>query len=130
MQALIERLELEVVPLSDDHAKLAIEAFRRFGKGRHPAGLNYGDCFSYALPRRPANPCCSRATTFHRPILSEPYDDAYSQEADRSLNSSGSDQRRVGAREVYSTRASVNSAPMVGSATSGGLPCGAVRPAG
>ena len=51
MQALIERLELEVVPLSDDHAKLAIEAFRRFGKGRHPAGLNYGDCFSYALAK-------------------------------------------------------------------------------
>ena len=51
MQALVERLELEIVPLSDDHAKLAIEAFRRFGKGRHPAGLNYGDCFSYALTK-------------------------------------------------------------------------------
>ena len=51
MQALIERLELKIVPLSDDHAKLAIEAFRRFGKGRHPAGLNYGDCFSYARAR-------------------------------------------------------------------------------
>ena len=51
MQALIERLQLEIVPLSDDHARLAIEAFRRFGKGRHRAGLNYGDCFSYALAR-------------------------------------------------------------------------------
>ena len=51
MQALIERLELQIVPLSDEHAKLAIEAFRRFGKGRNPAGLNYGDCFSYALAK-------------------------------------------------------------------------------
>ena len=51
MQALIERLELEIVPVSDDHARLAIEAFRRFGKGRHRASLDYGDCFSYALAR-------------------------------------------------------------------------------
>ena len=56
MQALIERFELEVVPLSDDHAKFAIEAFRRFGKGRHAAGLNFGDCFSYALAKATGEP--------------------------------------------------------------------------
>jgi len=64
MQALIERLELEVVPLSDDHAKLAIEAFRRFGKGRHPAGLNYGDCFSYALAKATSEPLLFKGDDF------------------------------------------------------------------
>ena len=64
MQALIERLELEVVPLSDDHAKLAIDAFRRFGKGRHPAGLNYGDCFSYALAKATGEPLLFKGDDF------------------------------------------------------------------
>lgn len=64
MQALIERLELEVVPLSDDQAKLAIEAFRHFGKGRHPAGLNYGDCFSYALSKATGEPLLFKGGDF------------------------------------------------------------------
>ncbi|RYG86495.1 MAG: type II toxin-antitoxin system VapC family toxin [Alphaproteobacteria bacterium] len=64
MQALIERLELEVVPLSDDHGKLAIEAFRRFGKGRHPAGLNYCDCLSYALAKATGEPLLFKGDNF------------------------------------------------------------------
>ncbi len=55
-QALLENLKLETVPLSADHARLAIDAFRRFGKGRHPAGLNFGDCFSYALAKATGEP--------------------------------------------------------------------------
>lgn len=46
---LIRRVELRVVAVDADLAITAIEAWRRYGKGRHPAGLNYGDCFSYAL---------------------------------------------------------------------------------
>jgi ribonuclease VapC len=64
MQALIERLKLEVVPFSDDHARLAIEALRRFGKGRHPAGLNYGDCFSYALAKATGEPLLFKGDDF------------------------------------------------------------------
>ena len=64
MQALIERLEMEVVPLSDDQAKLAIEAFRLFGKGRHPASLNYGDCFSYALAKATGEPLLFKGDDF------------------------------------------------------------------
>ena len=64
MQALIELLELEVVPLSDDHAKLAIEAFRRFGTARHPAALNYGDCFSYALAKATGEPLLFKGDNF------------------------------------------------------------------
>ncbi|HEX9895284.1 MAG TPA: type II toxin-antitoxin system VapC family toxin [Gemmatimonadales bacterium] len=39
----------EVVPVGEEHMLLARDAAVRFGKGRHPAGLNFGDCFSYAL---------------------------------------------------------------------------------
>ncbi len=49
--ALISALKLDVVPVTDEHASIAIQAFQRFGKGRHPAGLNFGDCFSYALAK-------------------------------------------------------------------------------
>ncbi len=49
LDALLARSSVEVVPLTAAHAALARDGFRRFGKGRHPAGLNYGDCFAYAL---------------------------------------------------------------------------------
>jgi ribonuclease VapC len=45
----IQRATIDVIPVTVDHAELARAAFRRFGKGRHAAGLNFGDCFSYAL---------------------------------------------------------------------------------
>jgi len=38
-----------IAGVTPEHAERAIDAFRRFGKGRHQAGLNIGDCFSYAL---------------------------------------------------------------------------------
>lgn len=41
--------DVDVIAVTADHAELARRAWREFGKGRHPAGLNYGDCFSYAL---------------------------------------------------------------------------------
>ena len=45
----LQRAGVEVVPADAEQADLARRAWRRFGKGRHPAGLNYGDCFAYAL---------------------------------------------------------------------------------
>jgi ribonuclease VapC len=41
----------EIVSATPEQAELAVEAFRRFGKGRHPAALNIGDCFAYALAK-------------------------------------------------------------------------------
>lgn len=64
MQALLESLKLATVPLSADHARLAIDAFRRFGKGRHPAGLNFGDCFSYALAKATGEPLLFKGDDF------------------------------------------------------------------
>jgi ribonuclease VapC len=45
----IARAGIELVPVDVEQAQAAREAFTRFGKGRHRAALNYGDCFSYAL---------------------------------------------------------------------------------
>jgi ribonuclease VapC len=45
----LRRLRVEVVPFSEEHYDVAAEAFLRYGKGRHPAGLNFGDCMSYAV---------------------------------------------------------------------------------
>jgi len=40
-----------VIPFDDEHWAVAITAFQRFGKGRHPAALNFGDCLTYAVAR-------------------------------------------------------------------------------
>lgn len=42
---------MNIVPFDEAQAEIALAAWRRFGKGRHPAGLNLGDCFSYAVSR-------------------------------------------------------------------------------
>ena len=48
LHALLAEVEIEVVPDTRDHAHVAATAYRRFGRGRHPAALNFGDCMSYA----------------------------------------------------------------------------------
>jgi ribonuclease VapC len=45
----IHHLNVKVTPVTLDQAEIAREAYREYGKGNHPAGLNFGDCFSYAL---------------------------------------------------------------------------------
>ena len=45
----IETASIEPVPVSLEQMRAARRAWRRFGKGNHPAGLNFGDCFAYAL---------------------------------------------------------------------------------
>lgn len=45
----LEMAAIELRPVDQLQARIARAAFLRFGKGRHPAGLNFGDCFSYAL---------------------------------------------------------------------------------
>jgi ribonuclease VapC len=51
LELLLQEAGIEVVAVTPQQAGFAIDAFRRFGKGRHQAGLNIGDCFSYALAR-------------------------------------------------------------------------------
>jgi ribonuclease VapC len=49
LDLLLSRARIETVAFSEEQSELARSAFRRFGKGRHPAALNFGDCLSYAL---------------------------------------------------------------------------------
>jgi ribonuclease VapC len=61
-EELLERAE--VVPVSPRQAMLAVAGWRRFGKGRHPAGLNFGDCFAYALAMERGEPLLFKGEDF------------------------------------------------------------------
>jgi ribonuclease VapC len=61
---------IDVAPITLLHAKLALDAFRRYGKGRHPAALNFGDCFSYALAKSSAEPLLFKGDGFARTDIS------------------------------------------------------------
>ena len=47
----LSEAEVEVVPVTLEQVEIACAAFRRYGRGRHPAGLNFGDVFAYALAK-------------------------------------------------------------------------------
>jgi ribonuclease VapC len=63
---LLYRAAIELVPVDHDQAETARIAWRRFGKGRHPAGLNYGDCFAYALAKSRREPLLFQGDDFSR----------------------------------------------------------------
>ena len=69
LDAFLARAGIEVIPVNGEQAHLAREAFSRLGKGRHPAALNYGDCFSYALARVLAEPLLCKGDDFSRTDL-------------------------------------------------------------
>jgi ribonuclease VapC len=52
----LSKIGAEIIPVSSDLADLATQAWLAFGKGRHPAALNFADCFSYALAKRADEP--------------------------------------------------------------------------
>ena len=60
----IGRAGIELVPVDAEHGKVACSAFSRFGQGRHRAGLNYGDCFSYALAIATGEPLLFKGADF------------------------------------------------------------------
>ncbi len=49
LASLMANAEIEVLPFDASQAEVALSAWRRYGKGKHPAGLNLGDCAAYAL---------------------------------------------------------------------------------
>ena len=51
LEDFIEQGGFQIEPVTADQVELALDAYQRFGKGRHRAGLNFGDCFAYALAR-------------------------------------------------------------------------------
>ena len=62
----LERAAIELAPVTADHAQAARRAWRRFGKGNHPAGLNFGDCFAYALAEATGEPLLFKGGDFAR----------------------------------------------------------------
>jgi ribonuclease VapC len=64
LDLLIYRAGIEIVSVDHEQAELARVAWRRFGKGRHPAGLNFGDCFSYALAKATGAPLLFKGDDF------------------------------------------------------------------
>jgi ribonuclease VapC len=66
LDVLVQRARIDVIAVTEDHAGIARSGFRRFGKGRNPAGLNFGDCFSYALSIALGEPLLFVGTDFGR----------------------------------------------------------------
>jgi len=64
LDQLFAELSVEVVPVTADHVRLARQGYSRFGKGRHPAGLNFGDCFAYALAVASGQPLLFKGNDF------------------------------------------------------------------
>src|ERR1700676_4226408 len=60
----VVRANLQIVSVDAEQAELARFAWRKYGKGRHPAALNFGDCFSYALAKSSGEPLLAKGTDF------------------------------------------------------------------
>ncbi len=52
----LEDLDVQTIPFGDAHYRESVLAYQRFGRGRHPAGLNFGDCLTYAVARLAGQP--------------------------------------------------------------------------
>ena len=61
---LVETAGIELEPVTIEQAQAARRAWRRFGKGNHPAGLNFGDCFAYALSEITGEPLLYKGNDF------------------------------------------------------------------
>lgn len=73
LDLLIERGGIEIVAVDGEQAHVARRAFSRFGKGRHRAGLNYGDCFSYALASVLGEPLLYKGEDFVHTDMTTPF---------------------------------------------------------
>ena len=65
-EALLRDLKVRIEPVTEEQARIAHQAFCDFGKGRHPAGLNFGDCFAYALARTLREPLLFKGDDFSK----------------------------------------------------------------
>ena len=64
LDALLERADVELVPVTVEHLEAARRAWRRFGRGNHRAALNFGDCFAYALAKSTGEPLLFKGEDF------------------------------------------------------------------
>jgi ribonuclease VapC len=66
MRALVEQLNLEIMPVTPARAERVAESHQQWGNGHHPAGLNFSDCFAYALAKELACPLVFIGNDFAR----------------------------------------------------------------
>ena len=66
LDLLLQKAAVAVVAVDREQAELARHAYREFGKSRHRAGLNYGDCFAYALAQSAGEPLLSKGDDFSK----------------------------------------------------------------
>lgn len=66
LDLLIHRMQVDIIPVTIEQVELARSAFRKYGKSQHPACLNFGDCFSYALSVSLAEPLLFTGNDFGR----------------------------------------------------------------
>ena len=64
LDLLLHRANAEIIAFDAEQLVIARAAFRRYGKGRHPAGLNFGDCIAYALSRWTGEPLLFKGADF------------------------------------------------------------------
>lgn len=64
LDELLKASGAQIIPFTAEHAALARDAWRRYGKGRHPAALNLGDCFAYALAKSRNQPLLFKGDDF------------------------------------------------------------------
>jgi ribonuclease VapC len=69
LDAFFRRAGIAIEPVTEEHAHIARQAFTDYGKGRHPAALNYGDCFSYALAKATGEPLLFKSKDFAKTDL-------------------------------------------------------------
>lgn len=60
----VVRANLQIVPVDAEQVEIARSAWRKYGKGRHPAALNFGDCFAYALAKSSDEPLLAKGGEF------------------------------------------------------------------
>ena len=64
LERFLRAASIDVVAVTPEQAEIACDAFRRYGKGRHPASLNFGDVFAYALAKTSAEPLLFKGNDF------------------------------------------------------------------
>lgn len=70
LRELIRFAKIVICPVTIEHSEAALNAFRRFGKGRHPARLNFGDCLAYGLAKQSGFPLLFKGNDFGQTDIS------------------------------------------------------------
>jgi ribonuclease VapC len=66
----LHRAKIDIVPFDGEQAEIARQAWRHYGKSNHPAGLNFGDCFAYALAKISGEPLLFKGDDFNQTDIS------------------------------------------------------------